>query len=139
MALLYVIVLAITATVIVNTLVMAVFERQREIGILSALGMTSRRITLMFLIESTLLAIGGIAIGLVIGGVLVAYATKYGFHVGDLGMTGIMLGETIYAHLTLSDTLTLSFTALIVTIVAALYPAWLAARMEPVDALRGGQ
>ncbi len=139
MVLLYVIVLAITATVIVNTLVMAVFERMREIGILSALGMTSRRITMLFLAESIMLALGGVVLGLVIGGALVGYATEFGIRIGDIGMTGIMLGETIYAQLNLSDIVVLSITALLVTIVASLYPAWLASRLEPVDALRAGQ
>ena len=64
MSLFYLIVLAITATVIVNTLIMAVFERTREIGILAAIGMKGRRIMAMFLAESTLLAIGGILHGI---------------------------------------------------------------------------
>ena len=51
MSFFYLIVLGITATVIVNTLIMAVFERTREIGILSAIGMKGRRIMAMFLAE----------------------------------------------------------------------------------------
>ncbi len=60
MIMIYLIVLAITATVIVNTLIMAVFERTREIGILAAIGMKGRRIMAMFFAESSLLAVGGI-------------------------------------------------------------------------------
>jgi ABC-type lipoprotein release transport system permease subunit len=135
----YLIVLAITASVIVNTLVMAVFERTREIGILSAIGMKAGRIMAMFFAESSLLAVGGIGMGLVIGGLLVAYASKIGFYIGDMGVTGFILGERIYAYLTVSDTVTLTLTAFIVTLLAGLYPALLAARMEPVEALRGGQ
>src|SRR3990170_1852994 len=56
----YLIVLGISATVIINTLIMSVFERTREIGILAAIGMKGRRIMALFLAESTLLAIGGI-------------------------------------------------------------------------------
>lgn len=139
MMVLYLIVLAITATVIVNTLVMSVFERTREIGILSAIGMRSSRIMAMFFAESILLAIGGIVMGLLIGLLLVAYATNIGFYLGNYGVTGILLGETIYAYLTLGDTVTLTITAFIVTLLAALYPAVLAARMEPVEALHGGK
>jgi ABC-type lipoprotein release transport system permease subunit len=139
MVALYLIVLAITATVIVNTLVMAVFERTREIGILSAIGMRSTRIMAMFFAESSLLAIGGIVIGLIIGGILVAYATKYGFYIGDYGATGILLGERLYAYLTPNDTLTLTSVAFIITLLASLYPAMLAARLDPVEALRGGK
>ena len=139
MIVIYLIVLAITATVIVNTLIMAVFERTREIGILSAIGMRGRRIMAMFFAESSLLAVGGIAIGLVLGGLLVAYASTVGFYIGDFGATDIPLGDTIYAYLTLGDALTLTVLAFVVTLLAALYPALLAARMEPVEALRSGQ
>ena len=139
MMVLYLIVLAITATVVVNSLVMAVFERTREIGILAAIGMKSRRIMLMFFAESSLLAVAGILMGLLLGGLLVYYGTVKGFFIGDMGITGIMLGETIYAYLTVSDTITLVIMAFIVTLVAALYPALLAARLEPVKALHGGE
>jgi ABC-type lipoprotein release transport system permease subunit len=138
MVLLYLIVLAITATVIVNTLVMAVFERTREIGILAAIGMKGWRIMAMFFAESSLLAVGGILLGLAMGALMVWYATDVGFYIGNMGMTGILLGDRIYAYLTLENTITLTITAFIVTLLAALYPALLAARMEPVEALHGG-
>jgi ABC-type lipoprotein release transport system permease subunit len=139
MVVLYLIVLAITATVIINTLVMAVFERTREIGILSAIGMKSRSIMAMFFAESGMLAVAGILMGLVLGGLLVYYAAVYGFYIGDMGVTGILFSDTIYGYLTLNDTVTLTITAFVVTLLAALYPAILAARLEPVDALRGGE
>lgn len=138
MMVLYLVVLAITATVIVNTLVMAVFERTREIGILAAIGMKGNRIMLMFFAESGLLAVGGILIGLVLGGLMVYYATVQGFFIGDMGLTGIIFGDTIYAYLTVGDTIMLTIMALIVSLLAALYPAMLAARLEPVEALHGG-
>jgi ABC-type lipoprotein release transport system permease subunit len=139
MVLFYLIVLAITATVIVNTLIMAVFERTREIGILSAIGMKGRRIMAMFLAESTMLAVGGILIGLVLGSLAVAYFTKNGFYIGNMGLTGLLIGNTIYTDLTLQDTVKLTVIAFIITLLAGLYPAILAARMEPVEALRAGQ
>lgn len=139
MVVLFLIVLAITATVIVNTLVMAVFERTREIGILSAIGTRSSRIMAMFFAESVLLGIGGIVIGLILGGVMVALAANIGFYIGDMGVSGMLLGDRIYAHLTLGDTVTLTITTLVVALLAALYPALLAARMEPVQALHGGK
>ena len=134
-----VIMLAVAAIGILNLLTMAVFERTREIGILSAIGMKSGRIMLMFFAESSLLAVGGILIGLVLGGLMVYYGTVQGFFIGNLGMTGIMLGDTIYAQLTVSDTITLTIMAFIVSLLAALYPAIMAARMEPVNALHAGQ
>lgn len=139
MNLLYLIVLGITATVIVNTLVMAVYERTREIGILSAIGMKSGRIMALFLAESTFLAIGGIIMGLMLGTLASAYLAKYGFFIGNMGITGLLIGNRIYAELTLQDALYLSLIALIITVLAGLYPAILATRMEPVEALHAGQ
>jgi ABC-type lipoprotein release transport system permease subunit len=139
MSLFYLIILAITATVIINTLIMAVYERTREIGILSAIGMKSRSIMGVFFIESAILAFGGIIIGWILGGMVVAYLTLYGFYIGNFGLTGFTTGDTIHAYLTLSAGISLTALTLIVALLAAIYPAWLAARMEPVDALRNAQ
>ena len=134
---LYLIVLGITATVVTNTLVMAVFERTREIGILSAIGMKGRGIMAQFLAEGALLATGGVIGGLLIGGALVAYFTIYGIYIGDYGLTGVLFEDHIYAHLTLQNTINLAILTYIITLIASLYPARLAARLEPVEALHG--
>ncbi len=139
MYLLYLIVLGVTATVIINTLIMSVFERTREIGILSAIGMKGSRIMAMFFAESTLLGIGGIVIGLVLGALLVWYATVYGFPLPNLGVTGFLLGDAIHAYMNPSDVISLTIMTFIVTLLSAIYPAMLAANMEPVQALRGGK
>ncbi len=138
MVLIYLIVLAVTATVIVNTLIMSVFERTREIGILSAIGMKASGIMGLFFAESAVLAVGGILMGLALGGLLVWYTSTYGFYIGNFGVTGIMIGERIYTYLTVNDTVTLTIAAFIISLLAALYPALLAARMEPVTALHSG-
>ncbi|MBC7877205.1 MAG: ABC transporter permease [Anaerolineales bacterium] len=134
---LYLIVLGITATVVTNTLVMAVFERTREIGILAAIGMKGRGIMAQFLAEAALLATGGVIGGLIIGGAAVAYFTINGIYIGDLGVSGVLFEDRIYAHLTLENTITLGIVTYIITLIASLYPASLAARMEPVEALHG--
>jgi ABC-type lipoprotein release transport system permease subunit len=134
---LYLIVLGITATVVTNTLVMAVFERTREIGILAAIGMKGRGIMAQFLAEAALLATGGVIGGLIIGGAAVAYFNVNGFYIGNMGITGVLFEERIYAYLTPTNAITLALVTYIITLVASLYPARLAARMEPVEALHG--
>jgi ABC-type lipoprotein release transport system permease subunit len=137
MVILYLIVLGITATVVTNTLVMAVFERTREIGILAAIGMKGRGIMAQFLAEAALLATGGVIGGLLIGGALVLYFTVYGIYIGDFGLSGVLFEDRIYAHLTVANTINLAIVTYIITLIASLYPARLAARMEPVEALHG--
>jgi ABC-type lipoprotein release transport system permease subunit len=135
MAVLYLIVLGITATVVTNTLVMAVFERTREIGILSAIGMKGRSIMAQFLAEGGMLATGGVIGGLILGGIVVTYFNRFGFYVGNYGFEGMLMEDRIYAYLTLQNAVTLAIVAYIITLLASLYPAVLAARMEPVEAL----
>jgi ABC-type lipoprotein release transport system permease subunit len=139
MSLFYLIILAITATVIINTLIMAVYERTREIGILSAIGMRSRSIMGVFFIESAIIAVGGIIIGWILGGMVVAYLTKFGFYIGNFGLTGFTTSDTIHAYLTVAKGISMTMLTFIVALLAAIYPAWLAARMEPVEALRSAQ
>ncbi len=136
MVILYLIILGITATVVTNTLVMAVYERTREIGILSAIGMKGRRIMMAFLTEAALLATGGVIGGLILGGLITAWVGSVGLTIpAAQGVTGILLGDKIFPFITASDVLSLALTAYAITLIASLYPATLAARMEPVEAL----
>jgi ABC-type lipoprotein release transport system permease subunit len=136
MVILYLIILGITATVVTNTLVMAVYERTREIGILSAIGMKGRRIMMAFLTEAALLATGGVIGGLILGGLITAWVGNVGLVVpAAQGVTGILIGDKIYPFITASDVISLALTAYAITLIASLYPAGLAARMEPVEAL----
>jgi ABC-type lipoprotein release transport system permease subunit len=138
MIVIYLIVLGITATVIVNTLIMSVFERTREIGILSAVGMKGRNILSLFMAEASILAVGGIAFGVFLGWLICLYFGKYGFALGNLGVrNGILFGDKLYAILTGGDVIYLTIVAFVVTMLASLYPAILAARLEPVEALHG--
>ncbi|MPM61695.1 Lipoprotein-releasing system transmembrane protein LolE [bioreactor metagenome] len=138
MIVVYLIVLIITATVIVNTLIMSVFERTREIGILSALGWKSRDIMALFMTEATMLAVGGIAFGIVLGRFVCLYFEKIGIGFGNLGLrNGFLLGERLYAVYAGADVVNLAIIAFVVTMLASLYPAFLAAHLEPIDALHG--
>jgi len=130
------IILGVTVTVIVNTMLMAVFERTREIGILSALGMKGRQIITLFLSEAALLALGGVVVGLLAGWALSAYFGSVGIYFGDMGISGMIIADRVYPYLMLEDVINLTVTAFIVTIIASYYPARLASRMEPVEALR---
>jgi ABC-type lipoprotein release transport system permease subunit len=135
-SILYLIILAITASVIINTLIMSVYERTREIGILSAVGMRAGRIMSLFLSESALLAVGGAIMGIILGVLSTFLFNIKGFYIGGMGLTGFMLGDTIFAKLTMANIVNLSIVTFIVTVLAGLYPAIMASRMQPVEALR---
>ena len=139
MTIFYLIVLGITATVVSNTLVMSVFERTREIGILAAIGMKGRRILAQFLVEAALIATLGVIGGIIFGGAITYYFSIYGFpmDISKFGLTGILLENRIYTVLTLDNVIYLSVLTYIVTLVASFAPARMAARMEPVEALHG--
>ena len=139
MIILYLIVLAVTVTVIVNTLLMSVFERTREIGILAAIGMKSGGIMTMFFIESVILAVGGILFAIIAGAPLVNWLGGIGIPITNFGLTNFLLGERLHSVVTAKAILNLSVLAIVVTLLGALYPARVAAKMEPVEALHAAQ
>ena len=136
----YLIVLAIVAVVVANTLLMSVFERTREMGILAALGMKGRQIMAMFLMESATLGAIGVILGVLLGSLGVYYLATEGIYLGDMAANAvsadIAYGETMYAAFQWADTAVISVVCWIIMLLASLYPAWFATRKEPIDALR---
>ncbi|MCB9419372.1 MAG: ABC transporter permease [Ardenticatenaceae bacterium] len=135
---LYGIVFLAVAVLIANTLLMSVFARAQEIGILASLGMNRRQIILLFLIEGILLALLGIVIGLALGLGVVAYMTYVGFsfppEVASL-VEGFAMGTTIKGGFAPVQFAILSLMLLVIVSLVSLYPASIAAKMEPVEAL----
>ena len=121
---------------LVNTLVMAVFERVREIGLMLALGMKPISILGQIIIESLML----LAIGLAIGTVLAWAAVqpiKDGIDVSIVGEGLDMWGmsSVLYPELILSDVVLANVVVLVLGFLASLSPAWRAAHYEPVEAI----
>jgi ABC-type lipoprotein release transport system permease subunit len=98
--------------------------------------MRGGRILGLFLGESVLLAIGGVLMGLALGVLAVYLFNINGFYIGNMGLNGILVSNTIRARLTADNTISVSIMTLIATILSGLYPAVMASRMEPVTALR---
>lgn len=122
---------------LVNTLVMAVFERVREIGLMLALGMRPRNILGQILIESQLL----LAIGLAIGSALAWLSVqpiRDGIDVSIVGEGMEMWGvaSVLYPELRLQDVVLANVVVLLLGSLASFSPAWRASRYEPVEAIR---
>ena len=133
------IVMLIVAVIIANTLLMAVFERFREIGILAALGMKRRQIMQMFLFEASMLGLAGIVVGFALGSLGVIYLSKVGIPIGSAASvagSNFAIGSTMYARYAPGTFFWLALWTLVFVLLASLYPARYAARQEPVDALR---
>jgi putative ABC transport system permease protein len=106
---------------IVNTLVLTVFERTRELGMLRAIGMTRRQVRRMIRHESVITALIGAALGLVLGVVL-----------GSL--FAIAVKDIVFA-IPWQQLIIFTIAAILVGILAAIFPARRAAKLNPLDAL----
>ena len=117
---------------IVNTMVMSILERTREIGVLKSLGADDSDIRRMFLIESGLIGTIGASIGIVVGWVITLIATTIAH--SYMVKEGVPLFELFSFPLWLIAG-ALAF-GLLVSLAAGLYPSTRAARVDPVEALR---
>ena len=124
--------IAIVLISITNVMIMAVYERIREIGTIAAIGTLPGTILGMFVIEGFCLGIVGAVIGAGVGTAVVAVInlSRITF---DFGMQqGLVLQATTRP----ADLLMISITVIIVSVIASLQPAFKASRMEPIEALR---
>ena len=130
--------LGIAAIGILNLLMMAVFERTREIGIIGALGLKPREITFLFLLEGILIGLMGAVLGAVLGtlinGVLGIYGLNYSQFANLTEYTALINGS-IYPQLVPLKVLQHALTVAIIAALAAVYPALEASRREPAEAL----
>jgi len=124
--------IAIVLVSIMNVMVMAVYERIREIGTIAAIGTLPGKIVAMFLIEGLSLGLFGALIGDILGIAVISLlnVAKLTFNFGR--QKGLLLTPGI----SLQDILTISIIVIIISVLASLQPAYKASRMNPIDALR---
>lgn len=127
--------------IIVNTMLMATFERLREFGIMRAVGMRPWRVVVLVVTESFLLSLVGVAIGLAIAIPLIVYWSIAGmdlsvFSPGSYEMGGVVFDPVLWPALSVADLVTSSIAVIVMTTSAGIYPALRAATVRPVDALR---
>ena len=123
---------------ILNLLMMAVYERTREIGLLGAMGLKPRQISWLFILEGTMMGLVGVAAGIVLGLVLNGLMGVVGFDFTAFTTVteyAALINERVYPTLGTEKLLTRALTIAIISALASLYPAREASRREPADAL----
>ncbi len=129
---------------IANTAMMSTFERIHEFGMLLALGTAPRRIVRMVVIESVLLGLVGVIVGSAVGMAVVLTTSQTGINyaalaranVEDIAFGGISVSYVIYPEFEPRYVLLGIVAVMVTSIVAASWPALVAARLEPVEAMR---
>jgi len=127
---------------ILNLMLMAVFERTREMGILAAMGMKGRQIMSLFVLEGAFIGLVGAIIGCIASWLLVATVGRTGIDfssfVEDLENAGeiyALMGTHLYPHISGTIIVLYGLAAVLVGALAALYPAWQASKNEPAESL----
>jgi ABC-type lipoprotein release transport system permease subunit len=141
-----VVLMLIASIGILNLMMMAVYERTREMGVLTALGMKGREVMSMFVLEGAMIG----AIGAAIGSVLGWTAVQAIIRAGGIDLVGLygedyldtyggelvaLMGSVLMPQLGLSTVLGWSVAVILIAALASLLPAWQASRREPAEAL----
>ncbi len=123
---------------IVNTMLMAVLERTKELGMLMAVGMNRLRVFAMIMSETVILSVFGGLCGIILGWLLNIYFGFYGIDLGAWSTAYKSMGfdTLVYTRLTLDITLQIAAMVFVTGILAAIYPAIKALQLKPVEAIR---
>lgn len=132
------IVLLMASIGILNLMLMAVYERTREMGVLAALGMKGRQLMALFLLEGMFIGLIGAIIGCIASWLLVTAVAQvgidYSFAQGTGDITALM-GDRLYPSIPIINIVYYGIAVVVIAALASLIPAWQAARNEPAEAL----
>jgi len=133
------IVVAMACIGILNLMMMAVFERTREMGVLAALGMKGRQVMSLFLLEGAMIGAVGAVVGCTLGWLaMLAFNLSGGYDMSSFTSAGeiyALMGDAFYATIDPVSIVQLGLLLVVMALLASLIPAWQAARKEPAEAL----
>jgi len=134
----YSVLIVLVAFSVLNTQLMSVMERTREFGVMSALGIKPRRLASLVMLETSLMAVIGLAIGVALGWAVSAYFSVHGFSYPGMeemaqrfNLPGAMYPSVTFGTMMLGPSVVFLFCLL-----AAIYPALRLFRLRPVEAMR---
>jgi len=117
---------------IISTLIMMVMDKTRDIAILKSMGATSGKIMRIFILEGLIIGSTGTALGVGAGLTVCSLLRKYKF----IKLPDVYPMSTLPVQVIPSDVVTIAAAALLITLLATLYPSWQAAKVEPAVTLR---
>ena len=134
----YFLLILVVAFSILNTFLMAIFERTREFGVWMAIGTAPARLTKVLLIESMTMTMIGIFAGILMGSMITLYFQSHGIDISGASELLSQFGISGRMHPKLSPLSAVSgpLAVFMITFFAALYPALKVRRMRPVEAMR---
>ncbi len=133
-----VIIIAIAGVGILNLLLMAVYERTREIGVLGAMGLKPRQIASLFILEGTMIGLVGVAVGIVLGLALNGYLMRVGMDFGSMQQAAsymALVKDKVYPTWGVEKLAMRASMVAIISALAAVIPAIEAGNREPAEAL----
>ena len=135
-----VVILAMLAGIgIANTMVMVIFERRREIGVMKSIGVSNSEVGSMLLFEGTFIGIIGASFGAVIGGVILFILSIRGVNIGKAlnGLpSGITLKSTIYPEFNIKYIIATLIVGIVIAVIATILPIFKIVWKEPAELLK---
>lgn len=137
-----IIVLVVVILGFVNTLLMSVFERTKEIGMMLSIGFTPNQVRLLLVFESLIIAICSTLIAAIIGSAFVYYHSKFGFDlrhfVGDVKFDAndFSFSMVLYPVFSIVSFLKVIALSILIAVLSVLFPAYKASRLSPLEVLR---
>jgi len=141
MFIILVFIVLVAAFNISSTLMMMVMEKERDIGILRTIGVSGGSILRLFIAEGLIIGLSGTFFGVILGTILAYYVNPVAeflawiFNV-DLFNSQIYYFDRIPSQIVPGDVIRITISAIVLSFISTIYPAWSASRLNPVDALR---